>query len=111
MIYCLMRNGAFLSADVCDHLYRSARQLVKKAQRELRVKTESYEGVISTDGEFTSMGFLSGMVFMAEIDHDSESTTIHYIVTTSDLPSADECNWYRQNEEGSWSEIDDIVWN
>lgn len=96
-IFCLMFSGIRLNESMRRFLFKSARQMVLQKERHGRVKTDEFEGEISTDFDTAGFGFIYGMKFSAAVDSIHGSTKVVFIVRTNDLKNIDP-------DEGFWME-------
>lgn len=96
-IFCLMFSGIRLNESMRRFLFKSAKQMVLQKERCGRVKTDEFEGEISTDFDITGLGFIYSMQFAAKVDSIHGSTKVVFIVRMNDLENID-------SDEGFWLE-------
>lgn len=94
-IYCLMVSGVAIDDAVRNTLFHVARRMLLKGQEKIRVKTDSVEGIVTTDMKIGCIGALAGIVFFAEVDTNLGSTKASYILdpTSVEREEWDEVFW------------------
>lgn len=88
-IYCLMVSGLHLTDLMRTILYEQAWTMVQEQKNRRRIWGAGFEGQISTSFEMETMGSISGLKFLAEIDLHRRSGKVGFLIHPSDLPSAD----------------------
>ena len=86
-IFCVMFGGVALTDEVRNFLLRTSIIMAKEDSRVCEVKEEMLEGVVRTEFKRGFMGYLSGIIFSAEVESDQGNTKVDYIVRDADLAS------------------------
>ncbi len=101
-IFCVMLTGSALTDGARNSLLRAACEMFQKGRNEKKIKTESVEGKVKTDGRYSGLGSVYGMMFYADIESENGRSKIDFIVRTQDLVFVEDLD--KAIEEGFWLE-------
>lgn len=93
--YCLMVSGKPIDDEVSTQLYVAACRMFDGGNNRKKLSGANYEGVLTTEFEYVSMGSIGGTRFRAEIETDSGTTRVDFVVHDRDVEA--------MLEEGGWS--------
>ena len=82
-----------LSKPECDYLARQANQMYFRNETRRNLATDFFEGVISTEGRYDSLGCFSGQRFDAELNTLKGKVNVRFIIDerTGRRDTVDEC--------------------
>lgn len=78
-IFCLMRSGLPLTEAAGIFLMDQACELSRADKKKDYFMTEHFEGMISTEGKYASLGYSRGTIFTAVIESQQGKTTVKFI--------------------------------
>ena len=81
--YCICVVGPALRDDFRDMLVKTAQSMVSEKKKRQKINGDGYEGIIRTDLQSSVIGGMSGIVFLADIETDSYSIKIEFMVRPS----------------------------
>jgi hypothetical protein len=88
-IYCLMQTQVVLTDEMSDALYDTACEMYRNDERRAPVMTWDMEGQVRTSYERTTLVWITGVMFTAEVETDLGKGKVTFIVRTDDMPSRD----------------------
>jgi hypothetical protein len=87
-IHCLMLDGPGITADIRNHLLLVTARMRQELKTRISVRTKYFEGMIKTGLETRALGFLTGILFEAEIEFERGKTFLTFIVNEKELLQA-----------------------
>lgn len=78
-------GGKNLSAEITDELLATAYAMAYSHERRKGFKTQTHEGLVTTEFQRQQLVTISGIVFSAQLESDDGSSTIDFIMRDSDL--------------------------
>ncbi len=77
---CLMLRGPGITDRIRNELCIAASELMENGSKSGRIKTDDFEGKITTEGETSVLGSISGTVFFAEVESGRGKTCAKFIM-------------------------------
>ena len=102
MIHCLMMSGISLTNSVRSILFDLAVKMVHESKDEVKIVHDDCDGYVETAWDTANIGFISGLVFHADIMTAKGNSKVSYIVRTSDLENID-------FSQGKWFGVEDYL--
>lgn len=89
-IFCLMVSGPGLTAGINTALMLAAKDMYLEGARKKAIRGDTFEGLLTTDFNYVSLGSLSGLNFHATIEVGRGKTEADFIVRARDLEFVDD---------------------
>lgn len=96
-VCCLVVKGGMLVDEVCDVLYDTAQEMVRRGVRKRKLKVHDMEGQVRTKFRHAHFGSVSGIVFEADVETDERTYQVSFVIEPSKIRS----------DQGVWEEWDD----
>lgn len=82
-----------MSEVVKDQLLSIARMMAKEQQTKRSFRGDDLGGVMRTDYSSRHLGFISGVLFTAEVSHSGGDTRVEFLATPAELKQATDGFW------------------
>jgi hypothetical protein len=90
---CLTFDGPPLSVVTKEQLLSIARMMAQQEQTKRRFRSDDLQGEMRTDYASRHLGFITGVLFEAEVTHEGGDTSVHFLATAAELKEPLEGIW------------------
>ncbi len=92
-IYCLLVTIYCPATRLHNDLFEAACEMILAGEKSRKIRSDHYEGTVTTENKEGAMGSISGMEFLATISSNEGEGQIKFLIRDSDLASHMGAGW------------------